>query len=167
MIWHPLSIPKCSFLLRLALKNRLLAKDRLLSFGMVVDSRCVLCNQMNESIQHLMFECQYSLDMFNRSPMPLPLDWLHFSRGLANNVKSQVVFLFIGVAMHCIWLERNDRIHGKVPIASNSLASKAQQLVRDRVLAAPAFIKLLGMSLASLAHCIKFFNLLFEVVICF
>lgn len=43
-IWHSFHIPKCSFFLWLALRNRLLTKDRMVRFGLAVDTNCVLCN---------------------------------------------------------------------------------------------------------------------------
>lgn len=45
---HILAIPKCSFVLWLALKNRLLTRDRMCNFGMSTDPRCVLCSSQNE-----------------------------------------------------------------------------------------------------------------------
>lgn len=70
-IWHPLSIPKGSIMIWLALKNRLLTKDRMISFGMHVDPGCIFCNGQNESIQHLLIECPYFLDILTPSPSPL------------------------------------------------------------------------------------------------
>lgn len=37
-IWNPLQVPKCSFLMWLALKNRLLTKDRKVVFGQNVNT---------------------------------------------------------------------------------------------------------------------------------
>lgn len=56
-VWHGLAIPKCSFTLWLALKNRLLTKDRMLRFGMSTDSRCILCKNATESNGHLFGNC--------------------------------------------------------------------------------------------------------------
>lgn len=46
---HQLSIPKCSFALWLALKNRLLRRERMIQFRMNVDPVCLLCNTANET----------------------------------------------------------------------------------------------------------------------
>lgn len=50
---HRLAIPKCSFLLWLALKNRLFTKDRMINMGMNVNPMCVLCSTELESVMHI------------------------------------------------------------------------------------------------------------------
>lgn len=59
IVWNQCALPKCSFTLWLALKNRLLTKDRMLAFGMNVDPVCLLCNTDNESVQHLFSNCPF------------------------------------------------------------------------------------------------------------
>lgn len=139
-IWHPLSIPKCSIMLWLALKNRLLTKDRMLGFGMQVDQKCFFCND-NETVQHLLVACPYMCDILKCGPTYIPPDWISNIRNLAINLKNQVLFLFLGVAFHNLWMERNDRLHGKTPISSTALAYKIQQIVRDRVFSCKKFQK--------------------------
>ncbi|XP_010549577.1 PREDICTED: uncharacterized protein LOC104820715 [Tarenaya hassleriana] len=59
-VWFPRSIPKHSFIVWLAAKNRLPTKDRLLSWGLDVADTCVLCDSSVESVDHLFFCCQYT-----------------------------------------------------------------------------------------------------------
>ncbi|KAL8135224.1 hypothetical protein AgCh_010043 [Apium graveolens] len=72
-IWHPLSIPKCAFFMLLALKSRLLTKDRMDSFGMNVDTTCVLCGCNTETTEHLFTLCPYASLIFRNSPVSISL----------------------------------------------------------------------------------------------
>lgn len=58
-VWHRLAIPKCSFILWLAFRNRLFTRDRMALMGMQVDQRCVLCGFHQESTLHLFDSCNY------------------------------------------------------------------------------------------------------------
>lgn len=60
IVWTKGGIPKYSFLVWLVLLNRCLTRDRLLAWGLPVDSSCLLCNLEFESRDHLFFRCPYS-----------------------------------------------------------------------------------------------------------
>lgn len=122
-IWHSFAIPKCFILLWLAFKNRLLTKDRMLRFGMQTDGTCVLCKSSMENIQHIL------------------LVWVQAIRMLDNNVHNRVYFLFLGVAMHSVWLERNARMHCKTPTPVASLLNKVKRTMRDRLFGCTQFQK--------------------------
>ena len=59
LVWG-LHIPKCSFILWLALHNKLATKLRLFNWGMVNDVNCTFCNPNVESIDHLYFVCPFT-----------------------------------------------------------------------------------------------------------
>lgn len=113
LVWNSFSIPKCSFILWLALQNRLLTKDRMLSFSMNVDPRCSLCNNA-ESVHHLFSHCPY-FDIIRRAiPIPLHIDWGEFQQGnfftnSPSNIFKMVGSLFVAVAVHYVW---KDEIFG-------------------------------------------------------
>lgn len=44
----------------IAARGRLPTKDRLLSWGVVSDSRCILCDEEPECHNHLFFTCSFS-----------------------------------------------------------------------------------------------------------
>lgn len=54
------SSPKATFIVWLALKNRLATKERLLKWNMQIDGACVLCQSLTENLEHLFFECSFS-----------------------------------------------------------------------------------------------------------
>lgn len=58
-VWFKEQIPRCSFIMWLAINQRLPTKDRLISWGMQVPDACVLCDAATESHQHLFFHCPF------------------------------------------------------------------------------------------------------------
>nr|XP_017239798.1 PREDICTED: uncharacterized protein LOC108212584 [Daucus carota subsp. sativus] len=81
-VWHPLSIPKCSFLMWLALKNKLLTKDKMRAFGWRVDDRCVLCRCTEENAAHSFTDCPYAHLIFRGSPVPISRNWSDWQNGI-------------------------------------------------------------------------------------
>ncbi|XP_019248713.1 PREDICTED: uncharacterized protein LOC109227980 [Nicotiana attenuata] len=53
-----LGAPKWIFVLNLALQNRLFTRSRLHAWGITNDISCPLCNEEDETIDHLMFKCR-------------------------------------------------------------------------------------------------------------
>ncbi|XP_009622493.1 uncharacterized protein LOC107830057 [Nicotiana tabacum] len=49
-------LPKWTFIMILALLNRLATKDRLAKWGIIPDQLCHLCEKENKTVQHLFFE---------------------------------------------------------------------------------------------------------------
>ncbi|CAI9099278.1 OLC1v1036066C1 [Oldenlandia corymbosa var. corymbosa] len=79
-IWSSINISKHSSIASLAWKKRLLTRDRLAAMNLLVpDLNCLLCKQVNESVQHLFFECQFAKQMIGQL-----VDWLGRKR-LAEN----------------------------------------------------------------------------------
>ena len=75
-VWHSFAIPKCAFFLWLALKSRLLTKDRMIAFGMSVNPTCVLCGCNDETTEHIFMICPYINLVWWCSPVPLNLNWI-------------------------------------------------------------------------------------------
>nr|GMC63064.1 putative ribonuclease H protein [Ipomoea batatas] len=62
--WKPCIPRKFSFILWLALRNRLVTKDRI--FMLDSEAACSLCIGHNETANHLFFRCNFSLQVWNR-----------------------------------------------------------------------------------------------------
>lgn len=65
LIWIKKGIPKHKSLAWLMLLNRCPTRDRLLSWNLQTDPSCLLCNQVNESRDHIYFTCSFSSDVWN------------------------------------------------------------------------------------------------------
>ncbi|XP_058726890.1 uncharacterized protein LOC131598292 [Vicia villosa] len=57
LLMHNYARPKAKLIFWLACHNRLATKSRLVKMGMLKDSKCSFCNNV-ETIQHLFFECE-------------------------------------------------------------------------------------------------------------
>lgn len=57
-LWGKDYVPRFSFILWLVYKRRLPTKDRIIDWGIQVESaKCEPCKQNKEIIDHLLFEC--------------------------------------------------------------------------------------------------------------
>ncbi|XP_021857904.1 uncharacterized protein [Spinacia oleracea] len=58
--------PKSTFIVWLAIQNRLTTKDRLLSWNLNINGTCVLCHKCPENVAHLFFDCEYSAEIWDK-----------------------------------------------------------------------------------------------------
>lgn len=60
VVWFPLANPKHAFILWLTIQNRLVTQDKLQIWYPNQIYKCPLCEQCNDSIRHLFFQCKYA-----------------------------------------------------------------------------------------------------------
>ncbi|XP_056698045.1 uncharacterized protein [Spinacia oleracea] len=58
--------PKSTFIVWLAVQNKLATKDRLISWHLNIDGTCGLCQLESESLDHLFFSCSYSKEIWRQ-----------------------------------------------------------------------------------------------------
>ncbi|GJZ84463.1 RNA-directed DNA polymerase, eukaryota, reverse transcriptase zinc-binding domain protein [Tanacetum coccineum] len=66
LVWFTQNIPKHSFILWLAIQNKLSTQDKIKSWGSFDMMMCSLCNQDMDSHQHLFFQCKYAEDFWSK-----------------------------------------------------------------------------------------------------
>ncbi|XP_015166803.1 uncharacterized protein [Solanum tuberosum] len=59
-VWNRTNVPKHSFIFWLAIRCRLLTRERLVQMGIGQDITCPLCGSYPETNAHLFFECEFS-----------------------------------------------------------------------------------------------------------
>ncbi|GKF47713.1 reverse transcriptase zinc-binding domain-containing protein, partial [Tanacetum coccineum] len=59
LIWFSQCIPKHSFIVWLAIQDRLTTQDKFRRWGDYAVNRCCLCCQDSEDIKHLLFQCPF------------------------------------------------------------------------------------------------------------
>lgn len=144
LVWFKEEIPRCSFVVWMAILSRLPTRDRLASWGMVVSTACVLCSSGQESHQHLFFLCPF-----------VSAIWAHFSGSywqaapssmidvaellslnqVAVSPRLQVVIkLLMQTVVYCTWRERNSRIFKHVASTEAGVIARVDRLIRDRLL---------------------------------
>ena len=132
VVWFKKRIPRHAFITWLVMRERMVTRDRLISWGMNVPSTCLLCATCDETAPHIFFECDYSLSVWNglvsRSRLTPPselqaiVDWLS-SPQLTGKLKIMMHLIFQATIYH-LWKERNNRFH------SNS-ARPPVQIIKD------------------------------------
>ena len=116
-VWHPLRIHKCTFIFWLALKDRLLTKERMDLFGMTTDLRCCFCSNAIETVSHLFGSCAFATSIISDPYFALVGDWSCYQNGIfttgsrSSLMKRHMTYLFLAVSVYFIWKERNERVH--------------------------------------------------------
>jgi hypothetical protein len=121
LVWFPLAIPKQASILWLVMKERLITRDRLLSWGYKGDVKCLFCRNQLESCAHLFFECSFSYIIWKfcmarcRVANP-PTVWedilqLGCSNWGSKPLKAIICRLVLGSAVYNIWCIRNELKH--------------------------------------------------------
>ncbi|KAL6134561.1 hypothetical protein ACLB2K_066792 [Fragaria x ananassa] len=73
-LWSLNIQPKMKFFGWLLLRGRLKTRDRLSRFGLIQDNSCVLCNEDNETMDHLFGYCNFATSVWNAVAMTPPID---------------------------------------------------------------------------------------------
>ncbi|XP_019233163.1 PREDICTED: uncharacterized protein LOC109213791 [Nicotiana attenuata] len=115
--------PKWIFILQLAALGRLYTRDRLAKWGVMTELICPLCDNDDESIEHLFFKCNFSAALWGKM-----LTWMEINRGpmgwnqeLAwtvmnangKDTKAGIYRLTMTGYVYYLWKERNLRIFQK------------------------------------------------------
>ena len=115
--WAPL---KCKFFIWLVLNNRCWMTDRLAKRGLPHPAACPLCDQVGETVQHVLMSCVFSrqvwaiihqkLGLVSLSPQPSDTHfsswWCKSINGLPKDPKKGLNSLIIMVAWE-LWKHRN------------------------------------------------------------
>ncbi|KAG5380854.1 hypothetical protein IGI04_028696 [Brassica rapa subsp. trilocularis] len=142
VIWSPRSIPRQSFHAWLVVQNRIPTRDRLISWGLQVPSLCLLCNQTDESRDHLYWDCGYAFDLWNRVAGRCGIvpqrSWDNslnqmLSLSPAASTMRSLTLLGWQACIYWIWNERNNRLHANQFRSLDSLFSIIDHQIRNKI----------------------------------
>ncbi|KAK4717884.1 hypothetical protein R3W88_016222 [Solanum pinnatisectum] len=113
--------PKAYFIMWLMLHKKLPITDRLTKWGMVVSKRCVMCQNEEETIEHLVINCHFAIWLWSRLLKwmhqldMMPTNWEQFMHWSIQHVKGKTIsaHIFKIIMAECeygIWIERNNKI---------------------------------------------------------
>jgi len=116
MVWHKFVVPKHTLTAWRALKGRLLTKRRMIKRGVNLDPTCVLCEDQEEDMEHLFWNCQYTKEVWR-----CLLNLMQLHQTAARNLESEVLRLSHASGsrldkvvrkwvVSATWHERNRRI---------------------------------------------------------
>ena len=66
LVWFPQNIPRHSFVIWMAVQERLMTQDRIAAWKHDDELRCVFCKQCQDSHEHLFFQCQFSHSVWSK-----------------------------------------------------------------------------------------------------
>lgn len=147
LVWHSLSISKCSFIVWLAFKNRLLTKDRMIKFGINVNPICVLCGIEEETVQHIFFSCNFISTIYSFCPFQFAQNWTDLLNGrICCNERSswrlKLGALYFKIVVYLVWLERNHRIHHSLGYSDAvSTFARVKVMCKEKIFSCDKFRK--------------------------
>ncbi|XP_058217251.1 uncharacterized protein LOC131328308 [Rhododendron vialii] len=121
--------------------SKLNTRDRLLSWGMVVDGGCTFCNIGQESHHHLFFQCPLSVSVWSEVWRRSSID--HIPPSLTNIVawfvqnvkgtgfKSSVLKTVLAATVYTLWMERNQRIFQQKALSRDQLVLRTVSCIRE------------------------------------
>ena len=119
IVWFSNCTPKHSFIMWLAIQGRLSTQDRLQKWYPDKEMACPLCESGIDSLNHLFFECSYSVKVWEavqiKAGISLPTRWDNIIERMKRikhdrTIKNIVMRLSLAACVYFIWSERNRRI---------------------------------------------------------
>jgi hypothetical protein len=143
-IWNSTLWPKVSIFLWLTVQNRILTWDNLKKWGFIGPSICPLCQQQEETMEHLFNHCHYSQTIWD-----LGSQIMHRSNRNRNNINdtienwdsitfqnpilARIWQLLPGFTLWKIWKERNKRIFQSKASPPTSTWDRIMNLIRETI----------------------------------
>ena len=146
-VWFPQSTPKYSFMLWIAMRNRMQTGNKIQAWNVAINTECVLCHEVQETCPHLFFQCPYSAKVWKSLVKGLlknefTTDWnAILAKVSGSSLPSTEMFLLrytLQAAVHSIWRERNSRRHGEEPREATILSKLVDKTIRLHLLAVKA-----------------------------
>ncbi|GFZ05500.1 hypothetical protein Acr_17g0010720 [Actinidia rufa] len=118
MVWSSCIMPKNSFILWLGLKDRLLTRDKIQEFS--EDKSCPLCTNLDESVDHLFFQCNVAKQVWlcvkqwlgisrSMSTLKAASKWI-FKEAKGTWIQAKAKKIGLACVVYYIWEARNERI---------------------------------------------------------
>ena len=120
LLWTSFVVPKHAVIAWMAIQNRLPTKDRLRSWGLEMDDKCVMCQQEAETRDHIFFDCPFAVAIWKEILRKCGLQreslgWEGELKWASERLKGKaLISILLRVAWNAfvyhIWRERNYRI---------------------------------------------------------
>ncbi|GJR59888.1 putative gag-pol polyprotein [Tanacetum coccineum] len=145
VVWFSHCVPRHSIHLWLVIRKKLKTQDRLKQWdvGPCVDLnllRCPLCNLVQDSHDHIFFECSYSLQVWLKIRILCGMDSIDarmddilaflipISKG--RSVVSIIARVVVAATAYFLWKERNSRLFSKKILSIDNLVESICSTVR-------------------------------------
>ncbi|GJS95673.1 RNA-directed DNA polymerase, eukaryota, reverse transcriptase zinc-binding domain protein, partial [Tanacetum coccineum] len=131
IVWHSNCIPKHTFLLWIAARNKLCTQDKMGKWYPNKVFTCSLCKKVPDSHEHLFFKCEYAQKVWKMVCNIAKLDlkenkWDKILEEMSksndnNNIWGVIRRLCLAAAVYFIWQERNMRLFNNCSRDENEL----------------------------------------------
>lgn len=140
-IWTPGSITRQSFHAWLVALNWIPTHDRLLNWGLQVPSLCLICNSVDETRDHLFWDCGYLYALWSQgasrcriTPIRRWEDSIEQMTTLSSPTTARSLTLLGWQAtLYWIWNERNQRLHANQFRSVDSLFTIVDHQIRNKI----------------------------------
>ena len=154
MVWKNRAPPKCKFFAWLVINNRIWTADRLQRRGWPNCDRCPLCKQVQETAAHLLFQCRYTVRVWEmiKSWLGLvdvnPTAWVtvHSVKAWWNLIDSnasqsrRAMMSLIMLISWEIWNERNARVFRNTAVPVGVLVARIKDVSKCWCLAGAKYL---------------------------
>ena len=129
------------FLVWLMVRNRCPTRDRIISWGLQTDPRCLLCNVADESIAHCFFDCNFAWDVWRimaaKCHFASSRQWTailpQIKSHTSNKVQTTFLLLCWQATLYALWTERNNRLHNAHFTSPDGLVAQIKLTVKNRI----------------------------------
>ncbi|CAA7055335.1 unnamed protein product [Microthlaspi erraticum] len=140
-LWFQERVPKHTFIMWIVMRDRLITRDKLRSWGLNVPQSCLLCDSQPETKNHLLFDCNYAkevwTDFFGHHTFTLPSsieEVVEWSDSPSRQKKVNIICkLLVQAIVYSIWRERNARLHTSMSKPVHILVKEIQLLLRTKL----------------------------------
>ncbi|KAK4730887.1 hypothetical protein R3W88_023875 [Solanum pinnatisectum] len=141
-VWNRTNVPKHSFIFWLAMRCRLLTRERLMQMGIGQDIPCPLCGSHPETNAHLFFECEFSKacleDTLNwlktkQRNMGLQEIWKGVTRKVTGKTSRGLIWAILAALIYYIWQVRNDAVWDQIVPRTHMILQKIQMKSKVRI----------------------------------
>ena len=143
LIWGSFVVPKHAFIAWMAVLNRLPTMDRMIKWGIELECCCSLCKQVEESRDHLFFECPFSKEIWKQilclcGLRRTVLDWHYEFKWAIQKVKGKSMISMVlrvgwNAFIYHIWRERNNRIFRNKEETKEQIMEHIKSVIRHRL----------------------------------
>ena len=141
-VWNRWNYPKHSFIVWLAVQNRLATRERVNRFTQLNDIGCVFCKNSVETVDHLFFRCRWVneglrnlqqwLNWFNKGE-DLRSILKGCQRSKVSSFRKQVILARVAALLYSVWKARNVYIWEEEKFDMTRIMLQIKRNVKNRV----------------------------------
>lgn len=141
MVWCRMVTPKHRFFLWLVMQNRMQTSGRLYAYGISEHPRCLICDNEEETQEHLFFRCCYGAEILQRIKTWLKWETTctsvpgllrEIARSRVSRFKKHVYATSVAAMVYHVWWARNEVFWNQKVIATSVMSHRVQLNVIER-----------------------------------